>query len=109
MKHILEADSIQLEFDNRKILSDIYIKFETGKITGLIGRNGQGKTCLMQIIYGSLKCERSIRINKINQPKTFQIPELLMYLPQFNFIPKRLSLKRIISISTFTTFFQTKI
>ncbi len=95
MKHILEADSIQLEFDNRKILSDIYLKFETGKITGLVGRNGQGKTCLMQIIYGSLNCEKSIRIDKINQPTAFQIPELIKYLPQFNFIPKRLSLKRI--------------
>ena len=95
MKHQLESDSIQLAFNNRKILSDIYLNLETGKITGLLGRNGEGKTCLMQIIYGSLNCEKSIRIDNISQPKAFQYPELLMYLPQFNFIPKRLSVKRV--------------
>ncbi len=95
MNHILEADSIQLEFDGRKILSDIYVKCETGKITGLLGRNGEGKSCLMKIIYGSLKCEKSVRFDNVSQFEAFKKPDLLLYLPQFNFIPKGLSLKRI--------------
>jgi ABC-type multidrug transport system ATPase subunit len=95
MSHKLEADGIQLEFNNRKILSDIYLKCETGKITGLLGRNGQGKSCLMKIIYGSLKSEKSVRFDNTSQYEAFKHPELLLYLPQFNFIPKGLSLKRI--------------
>jgi len=95
MTHILEADSIQLEFDGRRILSSVYLKCETGKITGLLGRNGQGKTCLMNIIYGSLSCEKSIRFDNTQQKFAFKHPDLLLYLPQFNFIPKRFSLKRI--------------
>ena len=95
MTHTLEADSIQLEFDRKKILSSIYLKCETGKITGLLGRNGQGKSCLMNIIYGSLKCEKSIRFDSITQNEAFKHPDLVQYLPQFNFIPKFLSLKRI--------------
>ena len=94
MKHKLEADSIQLAFNNRTILSDIYIKSETGKITALLGRNGQGKTCLMQIIYGSLECEKSVRFDNISNRNAYKKPELIKYLPQFNFIPKQLSLKR---------------
>lgn len=97
MIHKLEADSIQLEFDGRKILSDIYIKCETGKITGLLGRNGQGKSCLMKIVYGSLKCDKSVRFDNISQFEAFKKPDLLLYLPQFNFIPKSLSLKRVFS------------
>ena len=93
--HTLEADSIQLGMDGRRILSDIYLKCETGKIVGLLGRNGQGKSCLMKIIYGSLQCERSVRIDKSSQKQRFYQPEILLYLPQFNFIPKTLSLKRI--------------
>ncbi len=42
MKHQMEADSIQLEFGSRSILSDIHIRCETGTITGLLGRNGEG-------------------------------------------------------------------
>lgn len=95
MTHKLEADSIQLEFDGRRILSSVYLKCETGRITGLLGRNGQGKTCLMNIIYGSLPCEKSVRFDNTQQKFAFKHPDLLLYLPQFNFIPKRFSLKRI--------------
>ena len=95
MIHKLEADGIQLKFGNRVILSDIYLKCETGKITGLLGRNGQGKSCLMKAIYGPLKCEKSIRIDNVPQYEAFKRPDLLMFLPQFNFIPKGLSLKRV--------------
>lgn len=95
MTHQLEADSIQLEFNDRRILSDIYLKCETGKITGLLGRNGEGKSCLMKIIYGSLKCEKSVRFDNVPQYEAFKRPGLLLYLPQFHFIPKILTLKRI--------------
>jgi len=97
MTHKLEADGILLEFGRRKILSDIYLKCETGKITGILGRNGQGKTCLMNIIYGSLEAiSKSIRFDNVSTFNAFKRPDLLQYLPQFNFIPKSLTLKRII-------------
>ncbi len=95
MTHQLEADSIQLKFGERKILSDVYLKCETGKITGLLGRNGQGKSCLMKIIYGTLECEKSVRFDNQSQKQAFKRNDLLLYLPQFNFIPKSLSLKRV--------------
>ncbi|MBS1580265.1 MAG: ATP-binding cassette domain-containing protein [Bacteroidetes bacterium] len=95
MNHKLEIDSIQFEFNGRKILSDIYLQCETGKITGLLGKNGEGKSCLMNIIYGSLRCEKSVRFDNISTTQAFKQPNLLMYLPQFNFIPKTLSLQRI--------------
>lgn len=94
--HKLEIDSVLLEFDLRKVLSDIYLKCETGKITGLLGRNGHGKTCLMNIICGSLEPQsKSIRFDNITTLTPFKNPKLLLYLPQFNFIPEHLTLKRI--------------
>lgn len=95
MNHVLEVDGIQLQFNGRKILSSIYLKGETGKITGLLGKNGQGKSCLMEIIYGSLPCEKSVRFDHISIVESFKRPDLLMYLPQFNFIPKSLSIRRV--------------
>jgi ABC-type lipopolysaccharide export system ATPase subunit len=95
MKHKLEADSIQLEFNGRKILSDIYLLCETGKITGLLGRNGEGKSCLLKIIYGSLPCEKSVRINNMAHFIAFKRPDLVRYLPQFDFIPGNFSLKKV--------------
>lgn len=93
---ILEADSIQLSFGNKVILSDIYLKCEKGKITGLLGRNGQGKSCLMNIMYGTMLSEKSVRINGISVPHAFKNPRQLLYLPQFNFIPSGFSIKRVL-------------
>ena len=96
MAHKLEVDSVQLAFEQKKVLSDIYLQCETGKITGLLGRNGEGKTCLMNIIYGSLEVDsKSVRFDAVSMPDAFKRPDLLVYLPQFNFIPQSLSLKRI--------------
>jgi lipopolysaccharide export system ATP-binding protein len=98
MIHTLEADSILLEFGLKRILSDIYLKCETGTITGLLGRNGQGKTCLLNIIYGSMEpVSKSIRFDGKSVFNAFKQPHLLSYLPQFNFIPRSLTLKRVFS------------
>ncbi|QHL87331.1 ATP-binding cassette domain-containing protein [Nibribacter ruber] len=97
MIHRLEADSIQLELGGRRILTDIYLSCETGRITGLLGRNGQGKSCLMKVIYGSLECSQSVRFDGKFQSAAFKRPDLLLYLPQFNFIPAWLTLKRVFS------------
>lgn len=98
MIHALETDSVVLDFGSRRILSDIYLKCETGKITGLLGRNGGGKTSLMNIIYGTLNVNsKSVRFDGYSVPLAYKRPGLLLYLPQFNFIPGILSLKRIFS------------
>ena len=98
MKHKLEVDSIKLEFGLRQILTDVYLKCETGSISGLLGRNGEGKTCLMNIIYGSLKTSnKSIRFDDISVYNPFKRPDLLTFLPQFNFFPGFLSVQRIFS------------
>ena len=96
MKHKLEVDSIILEFDSKRVLQDVYLKNETGKTIGILGRNGSGKTCLMNIIYGELKTNnKSIRIDGEIICEGFRNTETFRYLPQFSFIPKSLNIKRI--------------
>lgn len=96
MKHILETDSIILEFGEKKVLSDVYLKIKTGEIIGLLGRNGAGKSCLMNIIYGELNpFDKSVRIDGKAFFEAYKYPNIIKYMPQFNFIPKPLKLKRI--------------
>lgn len=94
----LEADGIQLQFDNRVILSDVYLSCAKGSIIGLLGRNGSGKSCLLQVIFGSLSCEKSIRINRVSFNEAYKNQSLISYLPQFHFIPNSLSLKDIFEV-----------
>jgi len=96
MIHSLEVDSIILEFDTKRVLQDVYLKNETGKITGILGRNGCGKSCLMNIIYGELELHgKSIRIDGKAIISGFRNPDLMRYLPQFSFVPKSLKINRI--------------
>jgi len=111
MVHLLEVDSIILEFGTTRVLQDIYLKNETGKITGILGRNGSGKSCLMKIIYGELETnDKSIRIDGQALLNGFRDYFLIRYLPQFHFIPKHLKIKRIfndfeLDFSQFITYF----
>lgn len=111
MKHYLEVDSIILEFNTKRVLQDVYLKNETGKTTGILGRNGTGKTCLMKIIYGGLKINnKSIRFDGKPVINSYRNPKFLKYLPQNNFIPQNLKIKRIfrdfnLNFSGFTKYF----
>lgn len=97
MIHTLEADGIELSFGLRPILSDVYIKCQTGKITGLLGRNGQGKSCLMNIILGVLNSgSNSVRFDSRVIRHASKRADLLLYLPQFNIIPKGLKVKQVL-------------
>lgn len=96
MKNTLEIDSVILEFGLKRILQDVYLKIETGRITGLLGRNGTGKSSLMKIIFGELVPEsKSIRINDEALLNSYRSPEVIRYLPQNNFIPKALTVGRV--------------
>ena len=96
MKHTLEIDSVILEFGSKRVLSDVYIKCETGRVTGLLGRNGAGKTCLMKIAHGMLNpLNKSVRIDGKVLPGSRRRSSEMMYLPQHYFIPGHLDLKRI--------------
>ncbi len=50
----IELVGISKNFGNVNALSDINLKFEEGKIYGLLGRNGAGKTTMLKIMYEML-------------------------------------------------------
>ena len=60
----LEIDSILKSFGERTILADVYLECCRGDIIALFGRNGTGKSTLLNIIFGTLKADRKfIRID----------------------------------------------
>jgi ABC-type multidrug transport system ATPase subunit len=99
MKNLLEVDSVMISFDDRQILSDCYLKCETGDIIGVLGRNGCGKSSLLKIIFGSLFTHNKfIRINQKVYSQPYKHGNLIAYLPQHDFLPKNISIGKIINI-----------
>lgn len=52
---IIEVKNVSLRIGKTDILKSVNISFEKGKIHGLIGRNGSGKTMLLKCICGFVK------------------------------------------------------
>lgn len=108
-KHILEVDGIQKKFNERIILSDVYLKCETSEIIGLLGRNGSGKSTLLKIIFGIESApNKCIRIDSVSKNNENSLSKEISYLSQEQFIPNHLSVKKAILLSVDkqkTTFF----
>ncbi len=63
MINAIEVKALSKSFGKENVLTDINVSFETGKIHGIIGRNGSGKTVFMKCILGFLKpTSGSIRV-----------------------------------------------
>ncbi|OSY88540.1 ABC transporter ATP-binding protein [Tenacibaculum holothuriorum] len=94
----IEIDNVELSFGSSETLKAVYLKAKKGYITGVLGRNGSGKSSLLRIIFGELKPQNKlIRIDGTPILTPLYKKGLIKYLPQFSIIPENLSLKEAIS------------
>ncbi len=104
---IFELDNVELYFKKKRILGGIYLKAETGKVTAILGRNGCGKSSLLNIAFGNLKPKyKLIRLDNKPLLKPLYTTGFAKYLPQYNFIPDGMKLSFIFKLYTidWTTF-----
>lgn len=92
-------DSVLKSFGNYQLLTDVYLRLDTSNVIGLFGRNGIGKTVLLNILFGTMPAERKfIRLDYAKcLKKPFMHPNLISYLPQHHFTPKTYKLSDIVS------------
>lgn len=55
MESVIKVDKVTKKFGSDIALSNVSIEFERGKIYGIVGRNGSGKTVLFKTMIGFLK------------------------------------------------------
>lgn len=78
MSDIIEISHVTKKYGAATVLNDVNISFEKGKIHGLIGRNGSGKTMLMKCICGFVPVTQgSVTVNGKKIGKDIDVPENL--------------------------------
>ena len=55
MAEMVQIINVSKQFKQEAVLKNVSVNFEKGKVHGIIGKNGSGKTVLLKIICGLLK------------------------------------------------------
>lgn len=95
MLSLFEIDGVIKAFDDRQVLTDIYLRCQTGDIIGMLGRNGSGKSTLLQIIFGTLPAEKFIKIDGKVYEHPYKMLDQICYLPQHEFLPKQMTVEKV--------------
>ena len=93
---LLEIKNLNKSFDNKEILKDINITISTGRIVGLLGKNGVGKSTLIKLINDLLtptSGEILIKGNKIG----VETKKIISYLPERTYLNKQMKVSEVIS------------
>lgn len=92
-QNTLLVDSVHLEFKDKQVLQSAFLTAEKGKVTGVLGRNGCGKSCLFKCIMGGIKPQNMfIRFGEEQDTDYSHIGNRVKYLPQNLFMPANMSL-----------------
>ncbi len=81
----IELDNVSKNFKNQTVLENVNLKLESGKIYGLVGRNGSGKSVLLKIMTGLMEpSDGIIKYGGIPLKKGQYAKENLLLLAKIN-------------------------
>lgn len=97
MQGHITIDSVFLSFNSHEILRGVSLNLFKNQVTGILGKNGSGKSCLLKIITGQIKPQhKHIRFNNQPMGDLFKKNGLINYLPQHEFHPKSLTVHHLV-------------
>ena len=103
MSEILKATRLCKSYGEVLALDHVDLAVNSGKIIGILGPNGSGKTTFIKIVNGLLTpSEGSVTVNG-HSPGT-ETKKLISYLPDNNFLPSWMTADQIVDF--FTDFYE---
>ncbi len=99
---MIEINNICKEFQKELVLDHINAIFEEKKITGIIGRNGSGKTVLLRILCGLMyPTEGTVMINGKQIGKDMDFPENVGFIIETpEFLPYYSGMKNLVDLAS---------
>ena len=101
---MIEVINAVKKYGNSKVINDVSVKIEKGKITSFIGPNGAGKTTLLGIISRLIKPEGGQIIidgKELHQWNSSDLAKKISILKQSNFLSVRLTIRDLVSFGRF--------
>ena len=92
---LLKCINLNKEFGNKKILQDINLTIPRGKIIGLLGKNGTGKSTLLKLI-NDLLTPTTGQILVNGKEVGIESKKIISYLPERTYLDKSMTVEKTI-------------
>lgn len=103
MSNILEVKDISKRLGGKEVLKGVTFNLARGKVLGILGPNGQGKTTLLNVIIGFLKQNSGeVKINGIKVGS--ETKKIVAFLQEKSNLSKRMNIND--AINFYVDFFQ---
>lgn len=101
--NLVEFKNVSKKFGTKTALDNVNIKFEKGKIYGLLGPNGSGKTTMIKIINGLLQPSDGEIFIHGNKPG-IESKKVISYLPERTYLDMNMKVSELLQF--FKDFYQ---
>ena len=92
---LLTVSGLYKSYDKNEVLKDINFDISSGKIVGLLGKNGMGKTTLIKLINDLLtKDKGTIKVN--GKEIGVESKKIISYLPERTYLNKQMTALEVI-------------
>lgn len=92
---LLKCINLNKNYGSKKVLKDINFSISEGKIIGLLGKNGTGKSTLIKLI-NDLLVPTSGKILILGKEIGVESKNVISYLPERTYLDKSMSVKEVI-------------
>ncbi len=92
---LLECINLEKSFGNKKVLKDVNLTVSKGKIVGLLGKNGTGKSTLIKLINDLLTAD-SGKILVNGKEVGVESKKVISYLPERTYLDKSMTVDSVI-------------
>lgn len=96
MDNMVKFSNVYKSYSKKDVLKDLNLDIPKGKIVGLLGPNGSGKTTVIKLINGLLQPDKgSIEIN--NMKLSVETKKIVSYLPEKTYLNDWMKVKDILA------------
>lgn len=92
---IVEFEGVYKKYGDKEVFKDLNINISKGKIVGLLGPNGSGKTTMIKMINGLTQWDKGkVKINGLKP--SVKTKEIISYLPDRNHLNEDMRVKEVL-------------
>jgi ABC-2 type transport system ATP-binding protein len=100
---LLQCINLEKRFGDKEILKNVNLTIPRGRIVGLLGKNGTGKSTLIKLI-NDLLTVSSGQVLVNGQPVGVESKKIIAYLPERTYLDKTMTVDKVIKF--FTDFYE---